>query len=281
MPSRSISSTILSVLEEQEPGTPLSVKEIVNGVQQRLTDRERPPADNEVRGRLSKLHKEGVLDRPERGHYALARVEPNETDELETLVTIVSERIRPSALRRTVLWDATPYLRLAEDGGPGTRLVVEHETASSMKDEVEVAWPDQNRVATWSTKTSGPLGTRLWEPEGPTPYRMPLGIVFVDREKFGATGETPNGYRAPFTERILVEFLGADGPPEAAPIVRNLLQDQTVGLDRLWSAAETLGATVEVGALLAGAGAGVHPQLRTDFLAKLPPVVGTLLKGDR
>lgn len=281
MSSASISSAILSVFEEQEPGTTLSVEEIVDGVRERVEDRNRIPRDNEIRGRLSKLHTEGVLERPERGQYALVRAEPKETNELGRLVDIISERVRPSALRRTVLWDATPYLRLTEDGGPGTRLVVEHETASSLQDEVEVAWPKENTVATWSTKTGGPLGTRLWEPDSPTPYRTPVGIVFAEREKFGATGVTPDGYRTPFTERIMIEFLGEDGPPEAAPIVRNLLQDKTVGFDRLWSAAETLGVTVEVGALLAGVGDELRPQLRSDFIDTLSPVVGTLIKGER
>jgi hypothetical protein len=281
MTTVSISSVILSVLEEREPDTTMSVQEIVEAVQQRFEERNRLPADNEIRGRLSRLLKEGVLERPERGRYTLVRTEPKETESLKRLVDIISKQVRPGALRRTVLWDATPYLHLAEDGGPGTRLVVEHEKAASLQDEVEVAWPVDNSVATWSTKTRGPLGTLLWEPNCPTPYRMPVGIVFVERKKLGATGITPGGYRTPFPERILVEFLGEDGPPEAASIVRNLLQNPTVDLDRLWAAAETLGATVNVGALLAGLGDELRPQLRTDFTAKLSPVTGTLITGER
>lgn len=281
MSATSISSAILSVLEAQEPGETLRVEDIVTGVQERVKDRDRLPKANEIRGRLSTLHTEGVLERPERGQYALVRAEPQETTELGRLVDIISERVRPSALRRTVLWDATPFLRLAEDGGPGRRLVVEHETASLLQDEVEVAWPEEPTVATWRTNTGGPLGTRLWEPDSPTPYRTPVGIVFAEREKFGATGLTSAGYRTPFTERIMTEFLGAEGPPEAAPIVRTLLQDQTVGFDRLWSAAETLGVPVEVGALLAGVGDELRPQLRSDFIDTLSPVVGTLLQGER
>lgn len=281
MTTPSISSAILSVLEEREPDATMSVGEIVDAVQQQLTERDRIPADNEIRGRLSALHKEGVIERPERGQYALVRAEPKETDDLLGLVDVISRRVRPSELRRTVLWDATPYLRLAEDGGPGTRLVVEHEQAASLQDELQAAWPEENSVATWSANTRGPLGTLLWEPDGPTPYRMPVGIVFVEREKFGATGLTPDGYRAPFPERILVEFLGEEGPPEAAPVVRNLLQDPTVDLDRLWAAAETLGVTVDVGALLVGLGAELRPQLRADFISNLAPVAGTLIEGKR
>lgn len=281
MTTTSISSAILSVLEEREPGTTMSVGEIVEAVRGRLDERDRLPADNEIRGRLTRLNKEGVLERPERGRYTLVRAEPEVTDDLERLVDVVSERVRPSELRRTVLWDATPYLRLAEDGGPTTRLVVEHEEAASLRDEVEVAWPGKDSVATWSTKTSGPLGPFLWEPKGDVPFRMPVGIVFVEREKFGATGVTPGGYRTPFPERVLVEFLGSDGPPEAAPIVRTLLQDPTVGFDRLWAAAETLGATVDVGALLAGVRAELRPELWADFVKELSPVVGTLVEGRR
>lgn len=281
MSATSISSVILSVFEEREPDTTMTVGQIVGAVQQRFEERDRLPADNEIRGRLSRLHKEGVLERPERGRYTLVRADPEETEELTQLADIIAKQVRPSALRRTVLWDATPYLHLAEDGGPGTRLVVEHETAASLQDEVEVAWPMENTVATWSTKTSGPLGTRLWEPDTPSPYRMPVGVVFVEREKLGATGVTPAGYRTPFLERILVEFLGETGPPEAATIVRNLLQDPTVELDRLWAAAETLGATVDLTALLAGLGPELRPELRTDFNAKVSPVTGTLIQGKR
>ena len=277
----STSSTILSVLEEQEPGVALSVGEIVDSVQEQLEERNRVPEDNEIRGRLSRLHKEGVLERPERGQYALIRAEPEQTNQLAQLVNVVSKRVRPSALRRTVLWDATPYLSRAEDGGPGTRLVVEHRNVASLQDEIEVFWPEQNAVATWSTKTAGPLGPLLWRPDTPTPYRMPAGIVFVEREKFGATGITPDGYRTPFPERVLAEFLGEDGLPETAPVVRNLLQDPEVSFDRLWAAAETLGVTVEVGALLAGLKDEIRPELRADFLETLAPVTGTLIEGER
>jgi hypothetical protein len=281
MTTTSISSAILSVLEEREPGATMSVREIVDAVQGQLEGRNRVPGDNEIRGRLSRLHKKGVLERPERGQYALIRAEPEKTDQLTQLADIISKRVRPTALRRTVLWDATPYLTRAEDGGPGTRLVVEHRNAASLQDEVEVAWPAENSIATWSTKTTGPLGPLLWGPDNPTPYRMPVGIVFVEREKSGTTGITPGGYRTPLPERILVEFLGEDGPPETAPIVRNLLQDPDVGFNRLWAAAETLGVTVDVGALLAGLGDELRPQLRADFIATLSPVARTLIKGER
>lgn len=277
MATPSLSSVILSVLEARAVNATLSVGEIVDAVHDQFAERDRLPEDNEIRGRLARLRKEGVLERPERGRYRLVRAEPNETDDLLRLVDIISERVRSDELRRSVLWDATPYLRLSEDGGPGVRLVVEHKQAASLQDEVEVAWTGDEPLATWSTKTSGPLGPRLWEPKSPAPYRLPVGIVFAEREKFGGTGLTSGGYRTPFTERILVEFLGEDGPPEAAPIVRTLLTDQSVGLERLWAAAETLGATVDVGALLAGPGTEIRPQLRADFIAKLSPAVRSLL----
>jgi len=271
----------MSVLEEREPNAAMSVGEIVDDVQQRFGERDRVPADNEIRGRLSKLTKDGILERPERGQYVLVRAEPEETNDLMQLVEIISNRVRADTLRRTVLWDATPYLRLAEDGGPGTRLVVEHKNAGSLQDEVEVGWPEDEAVATWRTKTNGPLGTRIWEPENSAPYRIPTGIVFVEREKFGGTGLTPDGYRTPFPERILVEFIGDDGPPEAAPIVRNVLQDPDMNLNRLWAAAETLGVAVEVGELLAGVRNELRPQLQNEFLSTLSPVTGTLIRGER
>lgn len=281
MTPSSTSSAILSVLEEREPDEPMSVREIVEAVREQFEDRDRLPADNEIRGRLTHLHKEGILERPERGHYTLVRAEPAVTDDLVQLVDIISGKMRPGALRRTVLWDASPYLHLAEDGGPGMRLVVEHKTASKLEDEVEVAWPGDEPVATWGVKTSGPLGPRLWEPDSPAPYRIPGGIVFVEREKFGATGLTPSGYRTPLPERILVEFLGDDGPPEASSIVRSLLQDPDVSLDRLWAAAETFGVTGDVGALLASPATELRPEIREAFISRLSPVAGTLIGGER
>lgn len=279
MSTPSISSEILSIFEKREPDTTMTVQEIVHAVRPRFEDRNRVPGDNEIRGRLSKLHKEGVLERPERGQYTLVRTEPKETDDLSRLVDIISNHVRPSAFRRTVIWDATPYLHLAEDGGPGTRLVVEQKQAGSLQDEVAVAWPEETRLTTWSTKTPGPLGKLLWEPEASSPYRIPVGIVFVEREKPGATGLTSEGYRTPFPERILVEFLGKEGPPEAATIVRSLLQDPTVNVDRLWSAAETMGAVMDLSALLAGLAPELDPELRNDFIEKFSPVTETLLRG--
>lgn len=281
MSPASVTSAILSVLEEQEPSTALSVGEIVESVSQRYDEQDRVPSDNEIRGRLTQLHKEGVVERPERGRYMLVQTEPNETNELVQLVDIVSEIVRQDALRRTVLWDASPYLQLAEDGGPGTRLVVEHEHASSFRDEVEVAWPSDNHVATWTAKTTGPVGLMLWEPDGSAPYRTPVGIVFVERGKLGATGVTPRGYRAPFPERIVIEFLGDDGPAEATAIVQTMLNDPTIDLDRLWQAAESLGEAVNLGIMLAGLGNELRPDLQNAFVARLPPVVKSLIGGER
>lgn len=277
----SVTSVILSVLEEQEPSTALSVGEIVESVSQRYDDQDRVPNDNEIRGRLTQLHNEGVVKRPERGRYMLVQTEPNETDALVQLVDVVSEISRQDAFRRTVLWDASPYLQLAEDGGPGTRLVVEHEHASSFRDEVEVAWPSDTHVATWTAKTTGPVGPMIWEPDSSALYRTPIGIVFVEREKLGATGVTPQGYRAPFPERIVIEFLGDDGPAEATAIVQTMLNDPTINFDRLWQAAESLGEAVTLGIMLAGLGTELRPELRTAFVARLPPVVTSLIGGER
>lgn len=281
MSQASLTSSILSVLEEQDPKTALNVGEIVDSVTQRYDESNRIPGANEIRGRLTKLRKEGVVERPERGRYMLVRTEPTETDHLVQLVNVVSEIVRQDALRRTVLWDASPYLQLAEDGGPGTRLVVEHEQAKSLSDEVEVAWPSDDQVVTWTAKTTGPVGPLLWEPEESAPYRIPVGIVFVERKKFGATGVTPQGYRTPFQERIVAEFLGENGPAEATPIVQTVLNDRTTTLDRLWQAAESLGADVNLGIMLAGLGSELRPELRDAFVAELPPVVKTLIRGNR
>jgi hypothetical protein len=280
MPPSSVTSAILSVLEEAEPNAALSVGEIVDRVGKRYDDRDRVPGANEIRGRLTQLTKEGIVTRPERGQYVLSRTEPNETDELAKLASVVSEIVREDALRRTVLWDASPYLQLSEDGGPGRRLVIEHEHATSFRDEVEVTWPDEH-VATWTAKTTGPIGSKIWNPDKSATYRTPLGIVFVDRKKFGATGVTPQGFRTPYPERVLIEFLGEDGPAEATAIVQTMLNDPTTDFDRLWQAAESLGETDNLGIMLAGLGDELRPALRDDFVTRLPPVVRTLVRGTR
>lgn len=276
-----LSSAILTVFEDRKAGAVLSVREIVDSVTERIDDRERLPGDNEIRGRLTRLRKEGVLERPERGQYRLVRGTPNESGALIELVNIVSDRMRPDELRRTVIWDATPFLSLSEDGSPGTRLVVEHERAGALEDEVEVAWSGNTAVATWITKRRGPLGIRLWEPSDPAPYRMEVAIVFAEREKLGATGLTEKGYRTPFNERVITEFLGDDGPPDAAPIVLTLLDDSDIQFERLWAASENMGVTVDTAALLAGMGDELRAELRAKLPAKLSPAVTPLLWGTR
>lgn len=280
MPSPSVTSAILSVLEEAEPNATVSVGEIVDRVSQRYDDRDRVPGANEIRGRLTKLKKEGIVERPERGQYVLSQTEPNQTDELSQLISVISEIMRKDAFRRTVLWDASPYLQLSEDGGPGRRLVIEHEHATSLRDEVEVAWPD-NQVATWTAKTTGPVGAMIWNSDESSTYRTPLGIVFVDRKKFGATGVTPQGFRTPFPERVVIEFLGDDGPAEATAIVQTMLNDPTTNFDHLWQAAESLGETDNLGIILASLGDKLRPELRKEFVTRLPPVVRTLVRGTR
>lgn len=281
MAQSSVTSTILSILEDHEPQTPMDVGTIIDGVSERYKESDRVPEDNEIRGRLTQLYKEGIVDRPARGEYLLVQAEPDETEELASLVDIVANILRPEELRRTVLWDATPYLQRTEDGAPGTRLVVEHEQAPAFRDEVDVAWPETSPVATWAAETTGPVGPLLWEPAESMPYRTSTGIVFVERAKFGATGVTPQGYRTPFQERAVVEFLGEDGPAEAAPLVRTLLNDASTEYDRLWQAAESLGESVALGTVLAGLGDSLQPKLRTQLLDDLPPVSRTLLGGNR
>lgn len=160
-------------------------------------------------------------------------------------------------------------------------MVVEHEHATSLQDEVEVAWPADDHVVTWTATTTGPAGSLLWEPEGPAPYRTPVGIVFIERKQLCATGVTPQGYRTPFQERIVIEFLGENGPAEATPIVRTILNDPTTDLDRLWQASESLGTAVTLGIMLAGVGSELRPELWRAFVAELPPVVKTLVEGGR
>lgn len=99
MSSESVTSATLSVFEEADPNAALSVGEVVDRVRQRYDDANRTPGANAVRGRLTQLTKEGILERPERGSYVLSRTEPNLTDDLATLTSIVSDVVRADAFR--------------------------------------------------------------------------------------------------------------------------------------------------------------------------------------
>ncbi len=281
MSSATVTSATISALEDAGPGEALPVQEIVDRVTARLEQRERTPKANEIRGRLTRLLKEGIVEKPERGHYALVRTDQPETARLSQLADVIEQVVRPDQLGRMVLWDATPYLELSEDGGPGTRLVVEHDQASALSQEVEVAWATDESLITWTSKTTGPLGTLLWEPDEPAPYRIPLGILFVDREKLGATGLTKRGYRAPFPERVMMEFVGLEGPGEATPIVQSILDDPDTDFRRLWQAAENLGTVIDLSVLMAGRLDELQPKFRNRFLEGASPVVRTLIEGRR
>lgn len=280
MSAGSVASVILSVLESQRFGPPVSVRDIVQETQKRTADRQRIPGENEIRGRLTTLYNQGVVEKAGRGKYVLTERSPEETDDLVRLLGLLQDLLPADAFTRSVIWDASPYLELAEDGGPGTRLVLEHENAGSFPDELTAHWQGDEPVHAWVGKTTGPLGPLLWEPKTQTQYRIPFGIVCVERTKYGATGLTPRGYRAPFPERVLMEVLGPDGPPEATSIAQAILNSSDTEYERLRHAAVTLGESETLSILLAGAGDRV-PNLYIPFNNELSPVVKAFVTGER
>lgn len=275
----SLTDVILGAFEDRRGESPLTSSEIVHIAQKQYADAERVPNANEIRGRLSRLASEGIVTRPERGHYELVRTDPQETAALTSLTELLEELLRPDARRRSVVWDATPYLDLAEDGAPGTRVIIEHANATSFRDELLTRWPTDRAIATWSEKQAGPLGTTLWNPTDQFISHDRIGLILVERERFGATGLTDRGVRTPFPERILCEFLGPTGPPDATPIVRSLLRDERLTLERLRQAADTMGVSTPLGALLVAAEDAVPPAMREAYLEDLPPVVRHVLEG--
>lgn len=275
----SLESAVLAVLEETDPRGALSVQDIIATVTKPRAERDRSPGPNEIRGRLTHLYNQGVIMKPERGRYAPVRFNPPETKWVTRIADSLSNRIRREELRRTVIWDATPYLERSEDGGPGVRLVVEHAQAPVLRDEAMAAWPPNEPILTWTAKTQGPLGSLLWEPDEPPPNQIHTGILFAQRAKLGVTGLTARGYRAPFPERVMMEFLGFEGPSAATPVVQDILEGPDTDFRRLWQAAESLGRATDLATLLAGRLARLPPGLESEFLSRMPPVVRNLIEG--
>lgn len=238
-------------------------------------------AENPVRGRLTQLVEEGVVEKPGRGTYGLARVQHVPTRLEATLYEMTKLTFKERALRTAVLWDATPFLELTEDGAPGHRLVFEHADAEQLKDVVESKWPEaQGRPHVWIVREKGPLGDAFLEPDHPSPGQIPLGIVLVPHERVGGTGLTPQGYRTPFPERVIAEFLGLGAPRDIAKdVVSRLIFRPEFNVERAWKAAHAFHVRGHLYALLAAAYRRLGPEARAAFRDRMPGVVQAALEG--
>lgn len=271
----SVRDHILEVLEEALDGVPSD--ELVAAVQEKYQGGARTPLAREVTGRLTDLRDEGVIERPDRGMYRLARAETPSSGLQDQVAAVLRSKWRAKPLRRLVLWDATPYLELTEDGAPGSRIVIEHANAAALQEVLAGAWPGNERPVFWATKTKGPLGELLWAPDD-TVGRIDMGVLLVDRERIGGTGMTTNGYRAPFRERILLEFLEMESD-RGAPVIEALLRSDA-DMDRLWASANALGVLSDLNALLAGCLDRLPEGTAKAYLGKLPRSVAHLIRGN-
>lgn len=272
----SVRNHILEVLEDAPDG--LSSEGLNQAVQEKYQGGKRTPAVREITGRLSTLRADGVVEHLERGRYRLARCEEATTPLVQAVAAILQGKFRAKPLRRLVLWDATPYLELTEDGAPGTRIVIEHASAAGLPEMLERDWPGDQRPAFWTTSTKGPLGELLWEPTDRPAGRIDAGVVLVDRERIGGTGLTEAGYRAPFQERVLLEFLEMESD-RGVPVIETLLMRSEADMPRLWASAHALGVLPDLNALLAGSLDRLPDGTANDFFDRLPQAVSHLIGG--
>lgn len=234
--------------------------------------------------------RESIVSRLAFGEYALREVAVKENPLEQAVANILAGVLKPKALRRAVIWDATPFLSLAEDGAPGVRLVIEHAAGPSIKDAIESNWAtliskfpkgEKRPLQTlaWIVHRRGPLGDHLWEPERPGPSVIDLGVVIVADERLGGTGLTQHGYRAPSHERILTEFMAEELDAAAAhDILRAGLLHKTFSIKRAEEAARTLGTMYRLWTLLTAAQPQLPEPLRSQVLDKVPAYVRGFLE---
>ncbi len=270
---KSLRDAILSVFEA------LSAEESVT--QSDLAERlegafDAPVQESSVRARLTGLRQEGVVERERRGHYKLVRAQHDETPALQELIRRATRFFRPEALRRAVVWDATPYLALTEDGAPGTRLVVEHPHVRLLRDELAAPRADQDPWHVVHKRTTKPLGDLIWSLDDDHPW-IKTGVLLLERERLGATGLTDHGYRTPFRERVLVEFLSLTTDPTiGSPIADWILHDSRTRFNRLWQAGQALNVLPDVAILLAALGPRLPAPLFRELQDATLPVVREL-----
>jgi hypothetical protein len=257
----------------------MSVAEIKSALEARGLN----AADKPMRGRLSELLAIGVVDHAARGQYEAVRVPAQETPYVDALRKVLGEQLGEGALRRTVLWDATPYLMLTEDGAPGARLVVEHAHAETLKDTLEQRWPGQETPYVWMAprhrNRAGPLGNSLWSPPHEGPSRIDLGVLLVAEDRIGGTGLTQQGSRTPFQERILLEFLAMDTDLDIGrPIVARLLGPD-FDVRRAWQCANALDVLPDFIALMSATYSKLTRHQQQEFRGRMPRLVQSYLGG--
>lgn len=269
----SVRDAILDALAELPAGSTCGIDEL-----ERATEERRPgkTSGRDVRSRLVALRHEGVVERLKRGQYQLARGSRQWTALEQRALEILNQAWRPEALARLVLWDATPYLELSEDGAPGQRIVIEHEEAGSLREAIQQAWPE--RPVQWSVKGHGPLDGRLLEPDRQA-GRIDMGIILVERERIGASVLTPEGVRAPTQERIALEFMGMDEAPDVgAAVTQALLLRSELDHKRLWQAATAIGKRTDLTTTLAVCYDRLPLGLQQDYRKQMPAVAALLME---
>lgn len=277
---------ILDVLADLDEAEDIGQDELLQAVRNRSEPRRRTPTQSEVSGRLAILLKEGIVQREVRGRYRLTRLQGPRTDLERQVGRRLKDALRPAQLGRLVLWEATPYLDWSEDGAPGPRLVVEQPQASQLRDLVATSWPGAQRPALWRVSGRGPIGSELWTDPEESVLPGQAGVVLVEADRIGGTGLVSDGYRIPFRERILCDFLGLGGPdPDVGvPIVQNILlrpdgPEAPVSFKRLWQSATALKTEVDLSALLARLYERLDPETRKAFKGASSPTVAAFLEG--
>lgn len=268
---RPLYRAVLETLQESPGG--LTVENLAQELQ--LQGRKTGEHANSVRSIVASLRSEGVVNQIGPGRYDLARVHHEPTQEQARTASILQEVLTPSGLAMTVIWDATPYLALSEDGPPGTRVVVEGKDADAVYWTVLAKWQESNWVARWGHK--GPIGHLLW---GTDEYRLKTqtGFFFLHKDRIGGTALTDAGYRVPYKERITLEFLDKRMDPDVANAILSHLVTKDFDVDLAWKSAKALGVQNYLTGYLAAKYHTLPKGVANQFLGLMPSVLKVVLE---
>ncbi len=261
------------LLEAKEEG--LSVQELHDQLEKQGT----PAATGPLRGRLSELLQIGVVDQIGKARYTLTRSHEALGEPIEGLVEFLHSYLRPEEMARTVVWDATPYLALSEDGVQGRHVVVETRLATQLLEVLNSEYESRKGHGAWLVprqhNRAGPLGGALTsEPRGHDPG---MDIALVAEERIGGTAVNRRGFRTPFSERIMLEFLSMDAEIDVGRAIVEHQIRQGFDIRRAWQCAVALDILPEFTAFVTA----VYPRLTRDqqdcFQVLVPGLVGSYI----
>lgn len=266
---------ILAILQREERG--LTVKEIHAA----LEEMGAPAKTGPLRGRLTELRHSGVVEKAGLGAYRLVRTDPPSSYAVEEVAGFLSGQLSPTELARTVIWDATPYLMLSEDGVSGRQVVVETPVGKTLVPIINQEFETRKLHGAWLAprwrNRAGPLGPILLEPQDRDAWHDFTGILVVAEERIGGTGLTRQGFRAPFPERILMEFMAMDADVDVGRAIVEHILRTGIDIKRGWACAHAINVLPDYAALMASIYHRLSPSQRQQVRDLLPGVICSFL----